>query len=111
MTGQQKIREGTAKFLYEARGGKNWEKSINREEWLNHAGELLAYLHSQGVVIKVERELPGNPFVFEAHSDGVWVWRLKQENAYERAKEDMLKAGFGIEEDGKTYAVEPLVDK
>lgn len=51
-TRQEKIMEGTAKFLYEARGGKDWKKSINKEEWLAHAFQFLSYLQSQGGVMK-----------------------------------------------------------
>jgi len=53
---------------------------------------VLSYLHSQGVVIKEEGELPENPW----HQDGI-KYRDGLEDqriVYERAQQDMLKAGY-----------------
>ncbi len=55
------------------------------------ADELIKYLHSQGVVRKVERELPSRFLI---------ITRSPQ-NAYEQAQRDMLKSGY--------VAVEPLI--
>jgi hypothetical protein len=48
--------------------------------------DLFQYLHSQGVVIKVEGELP------ELSKLGSWSWRW--EGGYDMAQVDMTKAGY-----------------
>lgn len=62
-------------------------------KWLGHnfdetnARVILDYLYGQGVVIKVERELPAN------------LWR----HTYQEGQFSMLRAGF--------VAVEPLIEE
>lgn len=60
MTKQQKIREGMAKYLREHDGIICCsEIECGETDCCECQSEgLLTYLHSQGVVIKVERELP-----------------------------------------------------
>jgi len=118
---QEEIREGIAKQLLQgtidARYGcpqkdlegnpsvqTGWasEPDKVREHYLQKADQILIYLHSQGVVIKVDRELP-------EHWGNKIDWRNKKLNeagkAYSKvyyvAQEDMLKAGY--------VAVEPLI--
>ncbi len=87
MTKQEKIREHFEIFLREVwrtgRDGKGIELT-----W--EANRELRWLHSQGVVVRVKRELPD---ITEKYSD----YHTGKSN--ERA--DMLKAGY--------VAVEPLI--
>ena len=59
MTKQEEIREGLAEELCKINGGI-WNAANYNDYWLEKADGALSYLHSQGVVIKVERELPEN---------------------------------------------------
>jgi len=62
--------------------------------------QILYYLHSQGVVIKVDKELPQNPYsVATSWPTGIYVTKAE---AYKEAQQDILKAGFGV-------ATEPLI--
>ena len=64
--------------------------------YYGYIGEkLLAYLHSQGVVIKVERE----PLV----NDKFWQMGKEGRNAWNKAIKDSKTAGY--------VAVEPLIGK
>lgn len=66
MTKQEEMREELAKEFYNARasvGDMPWGqaqavRTIGADLAYAKATEILEYLHSQGVVIKVERELP-----------------------------------------------------
>lgn len=58
---------------------------------------ILSYLHSQGVVIKVERELPEVPLW--AIRDGIEI--KSADIVYKLALQDMLRAGY--------VATEPLI--
>ena len=68
MTKQEEIREGIAQWLYcqyrERRIGENWtfdwEKVSEeiKDKFREHTKNLAQYLHSQDVVLKVDRELP-----------------------------------------------------
>jgi len=68
MTKQEKIREGLAECHYYYGGGwdgiKRWEDVALDDRGVNYdfADIALEKQASQGVVIKVERELPENPF-------------------------------------------------
>ena len=78
MTKQKEIREGIAGFVSKAywyEGKKNIVVSVT--------GELIAYLHSSGCVLKVERWLPENK-----HNN------LPDIIGYHDAQQDMLKAGY-----------------
>ena len=95
---REKIREGIEKltedrFRSPAEGaGLNWDRSFNRLL----AEDILSYLHSQGIVIKVDRELPIVPQAAIAPMyDKVFLEGI---NA---GQYNMLKAGY--------VAVEPLV--
>ena len=61
---------------------------------------LLYSLYLEGVVITVEKDLP--PYNYD---------RTGHKRPASEMVGAMLEAGFGIEKDGKTYAVEPLVVK
>ena len=63
MTKQEEIREGIAVYLYKC--FSTWKESsyydlseLNRQGWLQYADDILSFLHSQGCVLKVDRELP-----------------------------------------------------
>lgn len=86
MSKQEEIREGIEDLV-----AKKFSKLMPdrfRNDWLSLNGEgltrqILDYLHSQGVVIKVEGELPELPKT--AHEAAVKI--------YNKAIDDMLKAG------------------
>ena len=83
MTKQEEIREGMENVIRGYEGAERWSGVIT--------DGLLGYLHSQGVVIKVDRELPDMPCY--SHT--------REKTAYSRSQEDMLNAGY--------VAVEPLI--
>jgi len=87
MTKQEEIREGIAREYMAATGMEYREGDGKRSIFVD---QILAYLHSQGCVLKVERELP-------SYRNAV----NKSYNDYMLGQEDMLKAGFG--------AFEPLI--
>lgn len=101
MTRQQKIREQMAKWLYwhevEIFGilqPLKWEDlpQIIKDGYYGVANGFLSKLHSQGAVLRVERELPEPQVKVRGNYNvGYYTCRL-----------DMLKAGY--------VAVEPLVD-
>ena len=73
MTKRKEIREGIAKIVFNARQPDSDFECLykhQQEAWRCVADKLLSYLHSQGVVIKVDRELPkchecgGKKFVY-----------------------------------------------
>ena len=73
MTEQKKIKEGMARRLFDSEmnrdqvfGVAHREKAWadEKETWLARAGDELAELHSEGVVIKVDREFPDIEQVF-----------------------------------------------
>ena len=95
MSKQEEIREGVGKRL-----DLYIDEGSVEERLIKRADKILSYLHSQGVVIKVERELPES-----------WVVTYGGEaptpdRAYvagqEDGKADMLEAGCGF--------FEPLVE-
>lgn len=102
MNKQDKIREGIAAFLCNYSGGSSWwYLSINhmvykQQEYLEEADEILGYLHSEGVVIKVDRELPQNPYVdsYQGNDPEAQSVNDAAEWSYEEAQKDMKKAGF-----------------
>ncbi len=121
MTKQEEIREG----IWERIGdclisiGCGEEGCIHAETKALEAQEtclesILSYLHSQGVVIKVERELPENPHIITIEKvsksynitlsrnalEVIMLHSLKNEG-FEEALETMLRAGY--------VAVEPLI--
>ena len=88
MTKQEEIREGVEKFVSEAywyEGKKNVVESITNE--------LLQYLHSQGVVLKVKRDLPECPYIKTRYPERkAWGW----------SRNALLDAGY--------VAVIPLIE-
>ncbi len=85
MTKQEKVREGMSDILFRKGRGK-WYK----DEIIN---ELLAFLHSQGVVVKVERELPKNPIKTASnYRRGFSQLYDAMADKYDQAQEDM--AGY-----------------
>ncbi len=106
MPTREEIREGIARITHHWHcPSEKWEERDNYlsslgwlgpepEYYYKLADELLPYLHSQGVVIKVDRELLKKKTI-ENHLSS-WA------NWYE-GQQDMLKAGY--------VAVAPLVEK
>ena len=86
MTKQEEIREGIAIILESAGASREWTLNI------------LEYLHSQGVVIKVERELPSISWNSDDPLYDIAFCKGMSENLG-----NMLKSGYGT-------AVEPLVE-
>ncbi len=70
------------------------------------AKECLTYLHSQGVVIKVDRELPKNPVMvtdlFGLSKEEALSKNVANDCLVKLAQQDMLRAGCGF--------FEPLVE-
>ena len=97
MTKQEEIREGMHLILCDG------EPNIIGEPCphCKHAKELLDYLHSQGVVIKVDRELPTNFYHVAEGGDFEQQAKRREFIAGERMKVCMTNAGYA--------AVEPLV--
>jgi len=65
VTKQEERREGIAKICQECEFPYwSWETlDLDvREDYLNQADKILSYLHSQGVVIRVDRELPDSAY-------------------------------------------------
>ena len=60
---REETREEIAVYIYKC--FSTWKENcfydrsnVNKQGWLQYADDMLASLHSQGVVIKAERELP-----------------------------------------------------
>ncbi len=83
MSKQEEIREGLIELARLA--------ILNQDPPSRLAKEIIEYLHSEGCVLKVERELP-------SYRNAV----NKSYNDYMLGREDMLKAGY--------VAVEPLIE-
>ena len=94
MTKQEEIREGIASYIRLYNG-----TSTTASEFTSKA--ILEYLHSQGVVLKVDKELPINPYRFNVHLDAGIYDGLYREKYFE-AQQGMVNAGF--------TAVEPLIE-
>lgn len=88
MTKREKIREGIARRL-----------PTPAPDWVL-ADILIEYLHSQGVVIKVESELPKQD-IYVSPAFGATVEQESKMGGYDEAQQNMLKAGY--------VAVEPLI--
>lgn len=81
-----------------------------KEKYKEMADEVRIFEDSQGVVIKVDRELPRNPY-FDTHSheylmklsDEDYSIELGKKYKYLNAQRDMLKADY--------VAVEPLIEE
>lgn len=87
MIKQEEIREGLYLMRFKGRYGKSYKLSYPDVD------EILSYLHSQGVVIKVERELPECPYEkIMVTTDGF----AQEIISYRSAQQDMLKEVNGI---------------
>lgn len=92
MTKQEKIRQGIATYLRNSDGilCLRPDECDDMDCCECQAQGITRYLHSQGAVLKVERELPENPYiigVFEPDIDSC----AKRQAAYNNAQQDMLK--------------------
>lgn len=83
MTKQEEIKEGIKDILRENHSLINLDGIV---------AAIQRYEASQGVVIRVDRELPEIP---EFDSGGVCIWSPKQ---CEEAQRDMLRAGYVVVE-------------
>lgn len=98
MTKQEEIREGIASRIWYRASlpsvNIKWEEltSFARDCWLHLADEEMSILRSQGVVLRVDKELPQPDYAGEN-----WY------GSYGVAQEHMLKAGY--------TATEPLIEK
>ncbi len=85
-----------------------WEElsEYHRELYLAGADILISYLHRQGVVIKVDRELPKNPIkitdLLGLTTEEATIRQLESDCFHEVIQDTMLKAGY--------VAVKPLVE-
>ena len=86
MTKQEEIYKGVSEIV-------EWAVEVGKDR--RAIKDIFEYLHSQGVVIKVDRELP----IWELGS----ISNEVEYAIYKAAQQDMLKAGY--------VAVEPLVEK
>lgn len=85
MTKQEEIKGGIKYFI--AKGG----------DWDTIVGNIFSYLHSRGVVIRVDRDTP-----FSKYVDGIFNSKKKSQrkeawaknDIYETAQIDMLNAGY-----------------
>ena len=103
MTKREKIRERFAvEFYLWSVPQKPWTEAEEYKKGicLSIADELLEYLHSQGVAIKVERELPRD--ICQDVIDTIGATR-EDAGSYKRSQQDMLKAGCGF--------FEPLIEE
>ena len=107
MNKQEEIRKGVFGILDDANEGMRRFVEDGDASMLKGLDEtaydILKYIQSKGGVLKVERELPRVRQGF-----GVTLGEIAKQSD---AQKDMLKAGFGVEKDGKTYAVEPLIEE
>lgn len=108
MTKQEEIREGMAKKLclcdaldWEQLPESGYANSKDRAYYRRLAASILQDLHSQGCVLKVDRELPKNPFHELELVDDVYIHRSRK--IHRAAQQYMLNAGY--------VAVEPLIEE
>jgi len=93
MTRQEELREGITKLVADTALDNQWHLVEQIKDYdYKRADQILSYLYSQGVVIKVDRELPEIPF----------LPRIRQLEFGQIIQQDMLKAVF--------VAVEPLIE-
>ena len=100
MTKQEKILEYLAEWLEKycpkhLSTDSGWAilPEVAKERYRQDASKLLTYLDSQGGVLKVERELPENPYADHVHLDAGKYDGLYRKKYFE-AQEDMKAAGF-----------------
>ena len=103
MATKDEIREGIRKIIFD-------EDMLGGDNGIDDEGTarlLLIYLHSQGVVIKVDKELPKNPVtvtdLFGLSKEEALSKNVANDCLVKLAQQDMLKAGCGF--------FEPLVEE
>ena len=110
MTRQEKIREGISQRLHMGQLSigldviRDKDAPTSYKADLVEAGiqkmldEILSYLHSQGVVIKVEKGLPWNEDIPKEYNELACGAEDATDNiakaAYELSQQDMLKDGY-----------------
>ena len=101
-TKQEEIREGIARLVHywHIGGSERWEdndeenwQGPKRQEYYEAADALIPYLHSQGVVLKVDRELPTSSWNGHEY--------IEQNDFVLKGRNQLLDAGY--------VAVEPLI--
>ena len=86
----KEIREGVREYIHQAQGFIEGCCPVD-----DITDKILSYLHSQGVVIKVDRELPQiTPAEYPVVPEAIVAQRTQQ---------DMLEAGY--------VAVEPIIEE
>ena len=107
MSKQEEIREGRSKITNKWRN--YWQGQWSTDMSMSHftlESEILNYLHSQGVVIKVEREITESPTQLEMDIHQPLIKYLNDKanlfEVTEEINEIYNKAGY--------VAVEPLID-
>ncbi len=126
MTKQEEIREGLAKLEHDQ--WVEWSKAVapevspeRRERWKKlwipyselteeqkdqdrvWADKSIADIHSQGVVIKVDRELPDNPYIRDEGKNVLPDYEAARWVGFGEAKRVLTDAGY--------VAVKPLIEK
>ena len=105
MTSQEEIKEGVAQWLsgYFKFGWQQLDDKQHQQK-LDEAQSLLSYLHSQGVVIKIDKKLLLISLKDAEEHDTKWAESNFTDSLQEFGKEtqqNMLKAGY--------VAIEPLI--
>lgn len=90
---QEEIKEGVKDIIIDNSGNISClytePRNLHVELCLNIADKILSYLHSQGVVIKVDRELPKIPIkAFENYKEHELGEKCRL------TQRDMLKSGY-----------------
>jgi len=88
MTKQEEIMQGVKPILKELR---NEAELLGRVNINPHLDKLLAYLHSQGVVIKIDRELPDDLMEGQASFDKQTYTVMLKQSGYEAVEPLRLK--------------------
>lgn len=98
---QEEIREGIKNFVSTITEGGEDGAELREDDWDGSwADSILKYLHSQGVVLKVDKELPKNPHGFTDRERRLHLYECC-ESCHKAERESMLKAGY--------VAIEPLI--
>ena len=90
MATREEIREGLYIHLCKRDKGMDFTLTDGQQRWL--VAHSLKYLHSQGVVIKVDRELPEK--VLDEINEVAERYALRPNYANELIKKILAKAGY-----------------
>jgi len=109
MDKQEEIKEGLAQNLAMLEGCP-WNNLLEKHDCLGtptkgtfrwRATTILKYLHSQGVVLKVEKELLSKYTIPITNAtsgsntrSSTWMEDYRKEEIYDKAQQDMLNAGW-----------------